>query len=188
MKRNCFFSVSRLPMLLMLLSMTLLVACGGSGKKHHANDEDGDELEEEDEEEAVVDIAEADNEGAALFDLLYDINAHADYDYTDQVLVENGFRLEKKELYDEGINEYVCTYNHPDYGEVVAGWFGAVGYGLTLTTDAQQLAEEVMEQADERGFKLEDGTDYMYSDGKCWIWKNDTGFWMYGRAETDEEI
>ena len=188
MKRNCFFPVSKLPMLLMLLSMILLVACGGSGKKHHADDEDGDELEEEEEEELVADIAEADNEGAALFDLLYDINANADYAYTDQMLVENGFQLEKKELYDEGINEYVCTYNHPDYGQVVAGWFGAVGYGLTLTTDAEQLAEEVMEQAEERGFKMEEGTDYMYTDGKCWIWKNDTGFWMYGRAENDEEI
>ena len=74
MKRNRFFTAEKLPYLLMLLSMMLLVACGGS-KKHHSDDEDSDEM---DEEEEVADIDEGDDENAALFDLLYDINAKAD--------------------------------------------------------------------------------------------------------------
>ena len=167
---------------MMLLIMIGLVACGGN-KKHYADDEDSYEMEE-DEEEEVADIDEADDEGAALFDLLYDINAHADYDYADNALTENGFQLQKKRQYDEYIEEYVYTYQHPDYGQVEMGWFGAVGFGLTFTADSEQLAEEVFKQAESRGFKEEEGADYMYTDGKCFIWKSDTGFWMYGREDT----
>ena len=157
--------------------MMLLVACGGS-KKHHSDDEDSDEM---DEEEEVADIDEGDDENAALFDLLYDINAKADYDYGDNALTKKGFHLKEKRPYDEYIDEYVFTYQHPDYGQVEMGWCGAVGFGLTLTTDSEQLAEQVFERAVSRGFKLEEGTDYMYSDGNCFIWKSNTGFWMYGR-------
>ena len=188
-----------------LLAVIVAVTKGGNGKEDSVGQEeiivdvdstfqkeinvDVDELEEEDEVEAVADIPEDNNEGTALFDLLYDINAHADYAYTDQALVKNGFKLEKKELYCEyeNIKEYQYTYKHPDYGQVVAGWFGAVGYGLTLTTDSKQLAEEVMKRAEERGFKMEDGSDsdFMYSNGNCWIWKHNDYLWMYGRFDTD---
>ena len=182
MKKNRYFSLEKLPHLLMLLSMLLLVACGGSGKNRDADDEDGDEQEETGEEE-VADMEEADINGADLFDLLYDINAKADYAYAEKKLAKNGFRLLEKKLYDEDIEEYVLTFEHPDVGQLEVGWFGAVGFGLTFTTDSKELAEEVFGQAEARGFTEVEGADYMFSDGKCFFWKNDTGLWMYGRDD-----
>ncbi len=178
MERKRFSAVNRLQFIVVVATAALLASCA-NGKKHQADAEDVEQEEE------VADVSGADDKGAALFDLFYDLNAHADYAYTDKVLMKNGFGLEDKAMYDddEEVGEYVFTYVHPEYGKIEVGWQGVVGYGFNFTPGSMQLLRQMYKQADSRGFKLEEDSDSIFSDGTCFFWKNEDGMWMYGHDD-----
>lgn len=176
MKRKRYLTANKLHFFFVLALAVLVASCGG--KKHHSDDED---LDDEDEEEVSADPSEDISEGAALFNLFYGINTCADDAYAEEMLTKKGFRLEDKMLYDEELGKYVYTFVHPEYGKAEVGWQGAVGYGVLFTTESRPLLQQMSDQADRSGFRLDDGSDYIYTDGATFLWKNLDGIWMYGR-------
>lgn len=118
--------------------------------------------------------------GSDLFDMFYDINAHGSYTYAQKVMKNHGYRLIQKEDYGDGRN-YVLHYAVPGCETVEIGWQGAVGFGIKVSTSSATLGLQLQQRALRRGFRNMDGDETIKSDGKCFLWLSDSGFWMYGR-------
>ena len=121
----------------------------------------------------------AQNAGAKLFDIIYDINKHGDYAYAKKVMKDQGFSLVKKEM---GNTDYNYYYASPDGDPLNIGDQGAVGFGIHASFSTEQIGRQAKEQAFSRGFSCEPDSN-IYSDlHHCFLWIFDnTGMWIYGR-------
>jgi hypothetical protein len=121
----------------------------------------------------------AQNTGAKLFDIIYDINKHGDYAYAKKVMKDQGFTLVKKE---KGNTDYNYYYASPDGDTLNIGDQGAVGFGIHANFSTEQIGRQAKEQAFSRGFSCEPDSN-IYSDlHHCFLWIFDnTGMWIYGR-------
>lgn len=121
----------------------------------------------------------AQNAGAKLFDIIYDINKHGDYAYAKKVMKDQGFTLVKKE---KGNTDYNYYYASPDGDTLNIGDQGAVGFGIHASFSTEQIGRQAKERAFSRGFSCEPDSNIYSDQHHCFLWIFDnTGMWIYGR-------
>ena len=126
-------------------------------------------------------IVMAQNAGAKLFDIIYDINKHGDYAYAKRVMHDHGFILVKKEM---GNTDYNYYYASPDGDTLNIGDQGAVGFGILASFSTEQIGRQAKECAIARGFSCEPDSNIYSDQHHCFLWIFDnTGMWIYGRED-----
>lgn len=121
----------------------------------------------------------AQNAGAKLFDIIYDINKHGNYSYAKKVMHDHGFTLVKKE---KGNTDYNYYYASPDGDTLNIGDQGAVGFGINASFSSEEIGRQAKERAFFRGFSCEPDSNIYSDQHHCFLWIfGNTGMWIYGR-------
>lgn len=194
MKKNNYFSTSKLQLFMMLLAMVLLVSCGDSSKKNRSDDDDDEtevlqededvdeDIDEDFDEDAdVEEMNEAFNDGrptvSKLFDVLYAACINNDVESLNESLTEYGFEL-SPEVHQNFEGEEYISFINASIGDIDVGANEDTGFYIHyIPSDAENWSENYFfEEAKSRGYE---GDESEYTNGIVTIkWQVD-GFLMY---------